>query len=91
MSSLWPIGRLRDDPIHARRRQACEKRQWTKSRAAARLQCGGLYEGLIGTRTLMRTGGASRDEIDGTFKRVMPSPFWNQLAPHTTRACWHGS
>ena len=82
---------LHDDPIHTRRRQAYEKRQWTKSREAARLRCGELYEGLIWTPTLMRTAGASRDEIDGTFKRVTPSPFWNRLAPHTTRACWHGS
>ena len=46
--------RLHDDPIHTRRRQAYEKRQWTKSREAARLRCGGLYEGLIGTRTAGR-------------------------------------
>jgi len=85
------FGRLHEDPIRARRRQAYEKRQWTKSREAARLQCGGLYEGLIRTPTLMRTTIASRAEIDGTSKRVMPSPFWNRLAPHTTRACWHGS
>jgi hypothetical protein len=26
------FGRLHDDPIHTRRRQAFEKRQWTKSR-----------------------------------------------------------
>jgi hypothetical protein len=26
--------RLRDDPIHVRRRRACEKRQWSKSREA---------------------------------------------------------
>ena len=49
------FGRLHDDPIHTRRRQAFEKRQWTKSREVGRLRCGGLYEGLIGTRTLMRT------------------------------------
>jgi hypothetical protein len=24
------------------------------------------------------TDGASRDEVDGCFKRVMPSPVWNQ-------------
>ena len=72
------FGRLHDDPIHTRRRQAFEKRQWTKSREVGRLQCGGLYEGLIGARTLMRTDGTSRDEVDGAFKRVMPSPSWNQ-------------
>ena len=74
------FGRLHDDPIHTRRRQAYEKRQWTKSREAGRLRCGGLYAGLMGTRTLMRTDGTSRDEVDGAFKRVMPSPFWNQRA-----------
>ena len=74
------FGRLHDDPIHTRRRQAFEKRQWTKSREVGRLRCGGLYEGLIGTRTPMRT----------VERRVMPSPSWNQRAP-TTRACWHRS
>ena len=54
--------RLHDDPIHTHRRQAFEKRQWTKSREAGRLRCGRLYEGLITTRTLMRTDGTSRDE-----------------------------
>jgi hypothetical protein len=34
----------------------------------------------MGTPTLMRTDGTSRDEVDGAFKRVMPSPFWNQRA-----------
>ena len=33
---------------------------------------------LIGTQTPMRT----------VERRVMPSPFWNHLAPYTTRACW---
>jgi hypothetical protein len=47
---------------------------------AGRLRCGGLYEVLMGTRTLMRTDGTSCDEVDGAFKRVMPSPFWNQRA-----------
>ena len=75
------FGRLHDDPIHTRGRQAFEKRQWTKSREVGRLRCGGVYEGLMGMRTPMRT----------VERRVMPSPFWNQLAPHTTRACWHGS
>ena len=85
------FGRLHDDHIHTRRRQAYEKRQWTKSREVGRLRCGGLYEGLIGTRALMRTDRTSRDEVDGAFKRVTPSPSWNQRAPHTTRACWHRS
>jgi hypothetical protein len=49
------FGRLHDDPIRARRRQAYEKRQGTKSRAVERLQCSGLHEGLIETRTLIRT------------------------------------
>ena len=56
--------RLHDDPIRTRRRQAYGKRQWTKSREAARLRCGGLYEGLIETPALM-TDGMSREEIDG--------------------------
>ena len=56
-----------------RRRQAYEKRQWTKSREVGRLRCGGLYEGLMGTRTLLRTDGTSRDEVDGAFKRGMPT------------------
>jgi hypothetical protein len=47
------FGRLHDDPIRARRRQAYEKRQWTKSREVERLQSGGLQEGLIVSRTLM--------------------------------------
>ena len=85
------FGCLHDDPIHARRRQAYEKRQWTKSREAARLRCGGLYESLIETPTLMMIDGTSRDEVDGAFKRVMPSPVWSQQTAHTTRACWHGS
>jgi hypothetical protein len=35
MSAVVKVfGRLRDDPIHTRRRQAYEKRQWTKSREA---------------------------------------------------------
>ena len=67
------FGRLHDDPIRARRRQAYEKRQWTKSREVERLQCSGLHEGLMETRTLMRTDGASSDSVDGAFKRVMPA------------------
>jgi len=82
---------LHDDPIHTRRRQAYEKHQWTKSREAARLRCGGLYEGLTGMPTLMMGDGTSRDEVDGSFKRVMPSPVWKQQAARTTRACWHRS
>ena len=38
----------------------------------------------------MRTDGTSRNAVDGAFKQVMPSPLWNQWAPHTTRACWQG-
>jgi hypothetical protein len=82
--------RLHDDPTHTRRRQAYEKRQWTKSREVARLRCRGLYEGLLATPTPM-TDGMSRDEIDVALKRVMPSPVWSQRAAHTTRACWYGS
>ena len=85
------FGRLHDDPIRTRRRQAYEKHQWTKSREAARLWCGGLYEGLSGTRTLVVRDGTSREEVDGAFKRGMPLPVWNQRAPYTTRACWYGS
>ena len=67
------------------------KRQWTKSREAARLRGGGLYEGLIETPALMVRDGTSRDEVDGAFKRVMALPIETQQATHTTRACWHGS
>ena len=69
------FGRLHDDPTRARRRQASEKRQWTKSREVERLQRSGLHEGLIETRTLMRTNGASSDQGDGAFKRVKSLPF----------------
>jgi len=72
------FGRLHDDPIRTRRQQACEKRQWTKSREVARLRRGGLDQGLIGAPTLMVRNGTSRDEVEGTFKRVMPSPVWGQ-------------
>ena len=72
------FGRLHDDPIRTRRRQAYEKHQWTKSREAARLWCGGLYEGLIGMPTLVVRDGTSREEVDGAFKRGMPLPVWNQ-------------
>ena len=75
VSSWWVFGRLHDDPIRTRRRQAYEKRQWTKSREAARLRCGGLYEGLIETPAPMVRDGTSRDEVDGAFKRVMASPI----------------
>ena len=54
-SALVVFGRLHDDPIHTRRRQAFEKRQWTKSREVGRLRCGGLYAGSIGMRTPMRS------------------------------------
>jgi hypothetical protein len=30
------------------------------------------------TRTLMRRDGTRRERVDGGFKGVMPSPFWNQ-------------
>ena len=68
------FGRLHDDPIHTRRGQAYEKRQGTKSREVGRLQCNALYGGLTRTPTLMLADGTSRDEVDGAFKRVMPSP-----------------
>ena len=70
------FGRLHDDPIRTRRRQAYEKHQWTKSREAARLWCGELYEGLSGTPTLVVRDGTSREEVDGAFKRGMPLPVW---------------
>ena len=54
------FGRLHDDPIRTRRRQAYEKHQWTKSREAARLWCGELYEG---TPTLVVRDGRSREEV----------------------------
>jgi hypothetical protein len=69
------FGRLQDHPILTRQQQAFEKRQWTKSREVERLPCGGPYKGLIELRTLMRTDRASRDQVDGAFKRVMPLPF----------------
>src|SRR3979490_203006 len=72
-ASVKVFGRLHDNPIHTRRRQAFEKRQWTKSREVGRLRCGGVYEGLIGRRMPART----------VERRVMPSPFWNQRAPTT--------
>jgi hypothetical protein len=37
------LGRLHDDPIHARRRQASEKRQGTKSREVEHRRCSRLY------------------------------------------------
>jgi hypothetical protein len=57
--------------------------------AVERLQCSGLHEGLIETRTLMRTEGAYSDQVDGAFKRAMP--LRNRRAPHATRTCWHKS
>jgi hypothetical protein len=77
------FGRLHDEPIRTRRRQAYEKHQWTKSREAARLRCGGLYENLIKTPTLMVTDGTSRDEVDGASKRVMLSP--SRTSKHRTQ------
>ena len=70
------FGRLHDDPIRTRRRQAYEKHQWTKSREAARLGCGGLYQGLSGTPTLVVSDGTSREEVDGAFQRGIPLPVW---------------
>jgi hypothetical protein len=69
------FGRLHDDPIRAHRRQAYEKRQWTKSREVERRRSGGFQEGLIETRTLMRTDGASSEQVDGAFKQVIPLRF----------------
>jgi hypothetical protein len=68
------FGRLHDDPIHAHRGQAYEKRQGTKSREVGRLRRNALYGGLTGAPTLMLADGTSRDEVEGAFKRVMPSP-----------------
>jgi len=39
-----------------------------------RLRRNALYGRLTGTPTLMLPDGTSRDEVDGAFKRVMPSP-----------------
>jgi len=61
------------------RRQAYEKHQWTKLRETARLRCGGLDQGLVGTPTLVVVrDGASREEVDGAFQRVMPLAVWNR-------------
>ena len=68
------FGRLHDDPIHMRRGQAYEKRQGTKSREVGRLRRNALYGGLTVTPTLMLADGTSREEVDGAFKGVMPSP-----------------
>ena len=68
------FGRLHDDPIRTRRRQAYEKHQWTKSRETARLRRGGLDQGLVGTPTLVVRDGAACEEVDGAFQRVMPLP-----------------
>ena len=38
-------------------------------REAARLGCGGLYQGLSGTPTLVVSDGTSREEVDGAFQR----------------------
>jgi hypothetical protein len=74
------FGRLHDDPIHTRRRQAFEKHQWTKSREVARLRCRWLDQALTGTPTLVVRDGTSREEVDGAFKRAMPLPVWGQAA-----------
>jgi hypothetical protein len=66
--------RLHDDPIHAHRGQACEKRQWTKSREVGRLRRNALYRGLSGAPTLMLADGTWRDEVEGAFEGVTPSP-----------------
>jgi hypothetical protein len=68
------FGRLHDDPIHAHRGQAYEKRQWTKWREVGRLRRNALYRSLTGAPTLMLADGTSREEVEGAFKRVMPSP-----------------
>ena len=68
------FGRLHDEPLRTRRRQAYEKHQWTKSREAARLRCGGLRQGSIGTPTLLVRDETSYDDVDGAFERLMPSP-----------------
>jgi hypothetical protein len=60
------FGRLHDDPIHAHRGQAYEKRQWTKSREVGRLRRNALSRGLTGALTLMLAYGTSRDEVDGS-------------------------
>jgi hypothetical protein len=52
------LGRLHDDPIHARRREASEKRQCTKSRLVGRQRRSGLDDALIGMPTLMMSDGA---------------------------------
>jgi hypothetical protein len=72
--SVKVFGRLHDDPIHTRRGQAYEKRQGTKSREVGRLRRNALYRGLTGASTLMLADGTSRNEVEGAFKRVMPSP-----------------
>jgi hypothetical protein len=72
--SVKVFGRLHDEPIHARRGQAYEKRQWTKSREEGRLRRNALCRGLTGAPTLMLADGTSRDEVEGVFRRVMPSP-----------------
>ena len=53
------FGRLHDDLIHARLRQAYEKRQGTKSRLVGRRRRRGLYPGLIGVPALMLVDGTS--------------------------------
>jgi len=40
----------------------------------------------MGTRTLMRREGTARERVDGGFKGVMPSPFWNQRRTQLERA-----
>ena len=59
-------------PVHARRREASEKRQGTKSRLVGRRRCSGLYNGLIGMLTLI-TDGTRRQEVEGAFE-AMGSP-----------------
>jgi len=59
---------------------ASESRQGTKARGLG-TRCGGRYEGLIETATLIMTELISRDEGDGALKRVMPLAFWEQRAP----------
>ena len=54
------------------------RRTKSTSRETARLRCGGLDQGLVGTPTLVVRDGTSREEVDGAFKRGMPLPVWNQ-------------
>src|SRR5262245_26884974 len=67
------LGRLHDESLHTRRREASEKRQGTKSRLVGRRRCSGLYNGLIGKLTLI-TDGTRREEVERAFGAVVPPP-----------------